>query len=134
MKFFWKTKKKIKVTLLMTFYNEMHYLPGWFANVRNNTEHIVLLNDGSTDGSALYAAQQPETTLLLQNYSKEKKWDEPLNKKKLFTAGLLTNPDWFLVIDADERMGQQFWLNLNQLLKYAHKLERIVGFLLYLPE
>jgi hypothetical protein len=104
----------------MAFYNEMKYLPGWFENVRGRVDAVVLLDDGSTDAGGDYASAQPETTVLLRNDPRVKDgWDEPGNRRKLITAGQELGADWFLTIDADERVEDAFWNDLDALLRRA---------------
>lgn len=109
-----------RVSALMAFYNEMRYLPGWFENVRGRVDAVVLLDDGSTDGGGDYASAQAEATVLLRNDPRAKTgWDEPGNRRKLITAGQELGADWFLTIDADERVEDAFWDDLDALLRWA---------------
>lgn len=104
----------------MAFYNEMKYLPGWFENVRGRVSAVVLLDDGSTDGGGEYASAQAETTVLLTTDPRTKTgWDEPGNRRRLITAGQEVGADWFLTIDADERLEDAFWDDLDGLLRWA---------------
>lgn len=123
-----------KILALTAFHNEMRYLPGWYDNVSGRVDGVVALDDGSTDGSAEYAASRPETVRLLRIAPEDKSgWDEPGNRRILVTAGQEAGADWFLTTDADERTEDRFWDELDGLLEWAAR-EDVVAWSFLLRE
>lgn len=124
----------LKIVALLSVYNESSYLKGWYENIRGNINHVIVLDDGSTDESLSYVSAQPETIQILQNkHSATHQWNEPLNRKKLIQAGQRVGADWFLTIDPDERLEERFWLDLKFLIASANK-NNILAFRFHLRE
>lgn len=110
------------IVALVSFFNEERYLPGWFENLRGRVDAVVALDDGSTDGSAAIAASQPETVRLLRVAPEAKRgWDEPTNRRLLVRAGQEVGADWFLTIDADERVEDRFFDDLDAVTAWADR-------------
>lgn len=111
-----------KVVALLAFLDEIRYLPGWYEHVAGRVDGVVALDDGSTDGGGEYAASRPETVRLIRVDPNDKMgWDEPGNRRVLVTAGQEVGADWFLTVDADERVGDRFWHDLDDIVGWADR-------------
>lgn len=108
----------MSVVALLQARNEQRFLPGWLENVAPAVEGIVALDDGSTDTTADLLRAHPQTIELLQN-PPGTAWDERANHMALLRAGRRHGADWFLVVDADERLEQKFARDLPQVLAEA---------------
>jgi glycosyltransferase involved in cell wall biosynthesis len=103
-----------RILALLTFHNEMRYLPDYFRNVAPQVEGIIALDDGSTDGSGEFVAQQPSVIELLRLPARDPHvWDEPRNRRLLVQAAWKHDADWLLVVDADERLERDFRRRAN---------------------
>ena len=95
--------RRPRIVALVSIFNELRYLPGWFDNIRGRISAVAAIDDGSADASADYVAAQPETTLLLRTPAASKgEWDETINRRTLVTAGQGLGADWFLTTDCDD--------------------------------
>jgi glycosyltransferase involved in cell wall biosynthesis len=111
-----------RIVALLPFCDEARYLPGYFANLRGRVDGVVALDDGSRDGGAEFVAARPETRRLLRNDADGKAgWDEAANRRALVTAGHELGADWFLALDADERLEDGFWRDLDRLVAGAER-------------
>lgn len=109
-----------KILALLAFYNEQRYLPGYFENLAGRVDGVIALDDGSTDDSRDLVVAQPLTLELLTNAPEAKSgWDEPANRRDLITAGQAAAADWFLTIDADERVEDRFWDEIDTVISWA---------------
>lgn len=108
----------MKLIALLQARNEQRFLPGWVENVALAVDGIVALDDGSTDATADLLRAHPKTIQLLQN-PPGADWDERRNQMALLRAGRRHGADWFLIVDADERLEQQLARDLPQLLADA---------------
>ncbi|HLP00129.1 MAG TPA: glycosyltransferase [Fimbriimonas sp.] len=102
-----------KVSILLTCYNHLAYLPAAMEGVRAQTYtdfEVIAIDDGSTDGSREWLAQQPDIKLVL-------------NEKNLGTYGTLNKGlelatgDYVAVLNDDD-----VWMP-NKLLKQVRLLE-----------
>ncbi|MFO7569013.1 MAG: glycosyltransferase [Smithellaceae bacterium] len=98
-----------RIFALLTFHNEMRYLPDYFRNVPPQVDGIIALDDGSTDGSGAFVARQPSVLELITLPPLDPHvWDEPRNRRLLVGAALRHQVDWLMVVDADERLERDF--------------------------
>ena len=104
--------RQVRILALLAFRNEMAYLPGWFANVSPHVDGVIALDDGSTDGSGDFAAEQSCVLELLRNPANpEHPHQYQLeNKRRLIEAAGRHGADWIIVVDADERLERHFRL------------------------
>ncbi len=102
-------RREPRILALLQFHNEMRYLPDYFRNVAPQVDGIIALDDGSTDGSGEFIAQQPAVQYLIRLAPRSPhRWDEPRNRRLLVEAALQYAPDWLIAVDADERLERRF--------------------------
>ncbi len=108
--FFWRRPAPSpRILGLLAFHNEMRYLPGYFANVSQHVDGIVALDDRSTDGSGEFVARQANVLELVRvTPNEQQQWDEPANDRLSTRSAWRHNPDWRIVVDADERLECDF--------------------------
>jgi len=98
-----------RLIALLVFHNEMDYLPDYFRNVAPHVDGVIALDDGSTDGSGEFVQAQPKVCEFIQRVPREPHiWDEPRNRRLLVEAAWSHDADWLLVLDADERLEEEF--------------------------
>jgi hypothetical protein len=100
-------RRRVRLLALLACRDEMRFLPGWLRNVRPHVDGIVALDDGSVDGSAELLAGSEGVLEVIQE-PRWRDWDEVANHRRLVAAALAHRPDWFLSIDADERVEREF--------------------------
>lgn len=96
---------------MVSFRDEMRYLPGFFENVAPLVDGIVCLDDHSSDGSAEFAAGQPsvlEVIPMPPGTGRGDPWNDSLNHRLLVERAWRHDPDWLMGVDADERLEQGF--------------------------
>jgi hypothetical protein len=118
----WPRRRKTRILALLTFRNEMRFLPDYFENIRPLVDGVVALDDGSIDGSTEFVAGQAEVLELLRLPPREDhQWDDALNHRRLVEASWKHRPDWLLGLDADERLEQGFRERAEQEIARARK-------------
>jgi len=84
-----------RVTALVLVRDDATLLPGCVASVRGVVDDVVVVDNGSRDGSSAVAQQLGCTVVDVP--------DRPLDRARDHVLGQLSG-DWVLVIDADERL------------------------------
>jgi glycosyltransferase involved in cell wall biosynthesis len=95
-----------RVVCLLPARNAAADLPGFFAAARLVCDAIVALDDGSTDETGALLAGEPLVVRLLTNPPRDDygEWDDAANRNRLLEAAAELDPEWILVLDADERI------------------------------
>lgn len=93
----------MKIIGLLQFRDEERYIKGWLENIAPAVDGIVALDDGSTDETLSIIAAHAKTLEVIRRPS-GKEWDEYINQVSLIKAGRRHGADWFLCLDADERI------------------------------
>jgi glycosyltransferase involved in cell wall biosynthesis len=111
----------VRLLALLACRDEMRYLPGWIRNVRPHVDGIVVLDDGSIDGSAEFLADSDGVLEVIRGPRRDE-WDEVGNHRRLLTAALAYEPDWFVSLDADERVEREFRLRAERVIRRGRPL------------
>ncbi|MGZ8697278.1 MAG: hypothetical protein ACXW0R_04180 [Gaiellaceae bacterium] len=104
--------------------DEMNYLPGYLANVAPHVDGIIALDDGSQDGSGDYLRSHQAVLEVLGAPNGRVEWDERANHRALVAAGIRHGAGWLLVLDADERVEQEFRVRAERIIRRG----RLLGF------
>ncbi len=111
-----------RILALLTFRNEMRYLPGYFENVPPQVDGVIALDDGSTDGSGDFVAQQASILTLLRIHPREPHvWNDDVNHRLLVQAAWQYHPAWLIGVDADERLERDFRRRASREIARARK-------------
>jgi hypothetical protein len=94
---------------LVSFRDEMRFLPGLFENLAGQVDGVVALDDGSTDDSRAFVESQPLLVeLVTVPVGAQEEMEDGRNHLTLVEAARRHDPDWLLGIDADERVEREF--------------------------
>ncbi len=112
-----KIEKDFKLIAMMRVKNEEEWLKKSILSMLPITDKIVILDDGSIDGTPEICAAFPE---LVEYHRQDEKFiDEARDKNHLLKWALDHNPDWILAMDGDEvleELAPQTIVNEIQLL------------------
>jgi hypothetical protein len=102
-------KKRRRILALIPIRDEMRFLPDLFANLEGQVDGVVALDDGSTDGSHEFLASHPLVIeLKTLPPGAQEDMEDGRNHLTLMEAAWPHGADWFLGIDADERIEVDF--------------------------
>jgi hypothetical protein len=104
-----RRRRRRLILALVPIRDEMRFLPDLFANLEPQVDGVIALDDGSTDGSREFLEQHPLVLALstLPTGAQEE-WEEGQNHLRLLEAAWGHGADWFLAVDADERLEVGF--------------------------
>ncbi len=106
---FWRRCRPARILALLSFRNEMRFLPDYFESVAPLVDGVITLDDGSNDGSSEFVSHRKEVLEVIHNpQDGEHEWDDAKNHRKLVEAAWKHRPDWLLGLDADERLEVGF--------------------------
>jgi len=94
-------RHRFPLVVLMHTHNEIKYIPDTLLHLDKICDGIILLDDGSTDKT--YEAAGSEK-LLIKIKAEKKEFNELRNKNILLNIASFIQADWFLIVDADERI------------------------------
>jgi len=109
-----------RVIALLQARDEQRFIPGWLENVAPAVDGIVALDDGSQDATADMLSSHPKLLDLIRN-PPGKPWNERANQMALLKEGRRQGADWFLCVDADERLEMAFSADIAQVLEDADR-------------
>ncbi len=101
-----KFRNKFEVITLIQIRNESKNIPKVLKHLSNYCDGIILLDDGSTDGSYKKALDEK----LLAKVKKQYKgyFDDLENRNTLLKIANFFKSEWFIFIDADERFDSRY--------------------------
>ena len=98
-----------RVLGLLAFRDEQRFLPGLLENLAAHVDGLIVLDDGSTDGSTELLRDHPLVVELLRvTPGSQAELEDGKNHRALVQAAWAHRPDWLLGIDADERVERDF--------------------------
>jgi GT2 family glycosyltransferase len=98
-----------RLLALLAVRDEMPWLPSWYANVAPHVDGIVVLDDGSADGSGDWLAARPRVLEVVRRPRREGHyWEDAANHRLLVETAWRHDADWLLGVDADERLERDF--------------------------
>lgn len=98
-----------RLLALLAVRDEMPWLPSWYDNVAPHVDGVVVLDDGSADGSGDWLAARPKVLAVLRRpRAAGHVWEDAGNHRRLIEAAWEHGADWLLGIDADERLEKDF--------------------------
>lgn len=109
-----------RLIALLQARDEQRFIPGWLENVAPVVDGIVALDDGSQDSTADMLSSHPKLLHLIRNPTGQP-WNERANQMALLKEGRRQGADWFLCVDADERLEIAFAADVARLLAEARE-------------
>lgn len=94
-------EKNYRLICLIQIRNEIKHIPFVLRHLDNYCDGIILLDDGSSDGSYEQAISAKLILKVMQNGSENFK--DLVNRNRLLQLAHLFKADWFYFMDADER-------------------------------
>ena len=96
------------VSIILPVWNNMKYLPDWFDTFREKTVYenfeLIVIDQGSTDGTIGFIQEQPEVTLLIKNQvntGSTGAWNQGINASK---------SDYYLIMNSDIKFLYKGWI------------------------
>jgi hypothetical protein len=111
-----------KITLAMTITNEAdHFLKAVLKDARNYISAAVIIDDASTDDSVKICEEELSGIPLTIIKNDESKFsNEVILRKEVWEETIKTNPEWILLLDADEIFEHKFSEQVNEMLLNAN--------------
>ena len=110
------------ITAIMCVKNESYYLPGFLKHIEPYVDHIIALDDGSTDNTVEILNSCSKTVEVIHsNYHQGMDWPERDNRLRLINRAYELGADWVLCCDPDERFELKFLRNLRKIISKERK-------------
>ncbi|PWS26110.1 hypothetical protein DHW03_15030 [Pedobacter yonginense] len=97
--------EKFNILAVASIHNEKKHLKDFLNNLSQNCDAIIILDDGSNDGSY---EQINEEKVILKVKKQRNGFDDLENRNTLLKLSFFFNVDWILFMDADERICNKF--------------------------
>lgn len=108
--------KQNSITAIMCVKNESYYLPGFLKHIEPYIDHVIALDDGSTDNTIEILESFPKTLEVLRSeYHADQDWPERENRIRLITRARELGADWVLCCDPDERFEIRFLRKMKKI-------------------
>ena len=119
----------VRLVCLLAVRNGEQDLPGHLESVARFADAVVALDDGSTDATRAILAAHPLVERVLGNPPRDSYagWDDAENRNRLLEAAAELDPDWLLVLDADERIDADDAMALRHFVDTTADPERAYG-------
>lgn len=98
-------RQNYKKIILCQSYNEAELIAGFLENMAMYFDGIILLDDGSTDGT-YELANHPK--LLIKTKKSHEDFNDLANRNILLNIASFFNAEWFCYMDIDERFDERF--------------------------
>ena len=98
-----------KVTVVVLTKNEEHHIVDVIQNAKTITEHVLIVDSGSTDRTVELAEASGAKVVY-------RAWDNDFSAQRNFALQYV-NTDWVLYLDADERMNEELCKDILRSLK-----------------
>ena len=95
-------KNKMNIVGMLPVFNEADIIEEVIQHLLSQDLDLVVLDNGSTDGSYEICKKFAEKELITLNQVKTEKFDFPLILRILYDMALTRNPDWLIRSDQDE--------------------------------
>jgi SAM-dependent methyltransferase len=104
-----RRRPRRRILALVPIRDEIENLPDLFANLEGQVDGVVALDDGSTDGSREFLEAHPMVIeLATVPPGAQEEMEDGRNHLTVMNAAWKHGADWFLGIDADERVERDF--------------------------
>jgi glycosyltransferase involved in cell wall biosynthesis len=104
-----RRRKRRRILALVPIRDEMRFLPDLFENLSGQVDGVIAVDDGSTDGSRKFLESHPLVVeLRTLPPGAQDEMEDGQNHLTLLDAAWKHGADWFLGIDADERLERDF--------------------------
>ena len=125
-------KKKKTLGVVAISYNEEVDLPGFLRNVVPLVDEVIIIDDGSTDGTKRIASEFGKKVKFVVAKRQEGEYYSDQRNKGIDLA----TTDWLLHMDIDERVTRSLYLELSraiQMDKYSAFRFRRLNYFLHRP-
>lgn len=108
-----------KITLSMIVRNEENrYLRQLLSSLKNCIDEAVIIDDASTDSTALICREELQGIPLHLITNEESMFSNESKLRKLqWDETVKTNPEWILNLDADEIIESKFWKEIESFIE-----------------
>jgi glycosyltransferase involved in cell wall biosynthesis len=116
-----------RLCVVLQCYNERRHIHEWLNHVAAFADSIVVLDDGSNDGTAQVLESRAGTIRLLTRHPKCKRaWSEPTNRRILVAEAATLDAQWIFAIDADERLEMDGSAQIKAIVRSAEDAKKSV--------
>ena len=114
-----------KITLAMLVRNESgRFLERVLKQATEYIDHAVILDDASEDNTALLCQEILQRVPLTLHSNKEPQfYNEILLRKQLWDLAISTQPEWIVILDADEMFEEEAPKQLRELLTHSLNID-----------
>ena len=108
---------KYSCILFTQAYNERQHARDFLENVSHFTDKVIILDDGSTDGTG--EEFMDDRVMIHLRREENSNFDDYSNRSLLIELGILVNTRWMLFLDLDERIDPSYSKVFRWLLNFS---------------